>query len=73
MEIEGVSEDILEQLATQYGTWYRTFGSNYLIALPMDNPQALWKELNTIPSVSLIRRRTNLEDVFLRLTGTSLD
>jgi len=73
VEIEGVSEDILQQLATEYGTWYRTFGSNYLMALPMDNPQPLWKELNTIPSVSISRRRTNLEDVFLRLTGTSLD
>jgi lipooligosaccharide transport system ATP-binding protein len=72
VEIEGVPEEILQQLATQAKTWYRPFGSGYIIGLPLDNPQ-LWEQLNAAAPERLMRRRTNLEDVFLRLTGTSLE
>ena len=73
VEIEGISEQTLQQLADRAGTWYRPFGSSYLIGLPIDNPQSLWEELSTTSPERLTRRRTNLEDVFLRLTGTSLE
>ncbi|HAJ59029.1 MAG TPA: multidrug ABC transporter ATP-binding protein [Cyanobacteria bacterium UBA8543] len=73
VEIEGLSEQTLQQLAHQAGTWYRPFGSSYLIGLPIDNPQPLWEQLSATASRRLTRRRTNLEDVFLRLTGTSLE
>jgi lipooligosaccharide transport system ATP-binding protein len=73
VEIEGVSEQTLQQLAHQAGTWYRPFGSSYLIGLPIDNPQPLWEQLSATACLRLMRRRTNLEDVFLRLTGTSLE
>jgi len=70
VEVEGVSEQTLQQLATQAGTWYRSFGSAYIIVLPAENPQQLWEQLAAIESGRLSRRRANLEDVFLRLTGT---
>lgn len=73
VEIEGISEPILQQLAHQAGTWYRPFGSSYLIGLPIDNPQPLWEQLSATAPTRLTRRRTNLEDVFLRLTGASLE
>lgn len=73
VEIEGIPEQTLQQLASQAGTWYRPFGSNYLIGLPIDNPQLLWKQLSAIAPERITRRRTNLEDVFLQLTGTSLE
>ncbi|HEY9707539.1 MAG TPA: ABC transporter ATP-binding protein [Oculatellaceae cyanobacterium] len=73
VEIEGLSEQTLQQLAHQAGTWYRPFGSSYLIGLPIDNPQPLWEQLSATACLRLMRRRTNLEDVFLRLTGTSLE
>jgi lipooligosaccharide transport system ATP-binding protein len=73
VEIEGISEQILQQIAQQVGTWYRPFGSSYLIGLPIDNPQPLWEKLSSFIPERLTRRRTNLEDVFLRLTGTSLE
>lgn len=73
VEIEGISELSLQQLATRYGTWYRPFGSSYLIGLPVDNPQPLWEQLSATAPERLTRRLTNLEDVFLRLTGTSLE
>ena len=73
VEIEGINEETLQQLANGARTWYRPFGSSYLIGLPIDNPQPLWEQLSGIAPERLTRRRTNLEDVFLRLTGTSLD
>ncbi len=73
VEIEGIPEQILQQLAEQAETWYRPFGSSYLIGLPATNPQPLWEQLSTAAPLRLMRRRTNLEDVFLRLTGTSLE
>lgn len=73
VEIEGVPEQTLQQLAQQAATWYRPFGSSYLIGLPVDNHQQLWETLSTFAPERLTRRRTNLEDVFLRLTGTSLE
>lgn len=73
VEIEGISESTLQEFAQQHQTWYRAFGSGYLIGLPINNPQSLWEQLNASPLERLSRRRTNLEDVFLRLTGTSLE
>ena len=73
VEIEGIDEHSLQELATQSGTWYRPFGSSYLIGLPIENPQTLWEQLSTHAPNRITRRRTNLEDVFLRLTGTSLE
>lgn len=73
VEIEGIDEQTLQQLATQAGTWYRPFGTSYLIGLPSNHPQFIWEQLSAIAPERLTRRRTNLEDVFLRLTGTSLE
>jgi lipooligosaccharide transport system ATP-binding protein len=73
VEIEGVSEQTLQQLAHQAGTWYRPFGSSYLIGLPINDSQLLWEQLSASAPERVMRRRTNLEDVFLRLTGSSLE
>lgn len=72
-EIEGCLEPTIQQLAHQAETWYRPFGSSYLIGLPVENPQQFWEQLSATSPERLTRRRTNLEDVFLRLTGTSLE
>ena len=73
VEIEGISEQMLSKIASQYHTWYRPFGSSYIVALPSVNPQPLWEELGATKPLLIKRRRANLEDVFLRLTGTSLE
>lgn len=73
VEIEGIDEQTLQQLATQAETWYRPFGTSYLIGLPVNHPQPIWEQLSATAPERLTRRRTNLEDVFLRLTGTSLE
>lgn len=73
VEVEGIAAEILQQFAHQYQTWYCSFGNSYLIGLPVDNPHPLWDYLSATNPVSLTRRQTNLDDVFLRLTGTSLE
>jgi lipooligosaccharide transport system ATP-binding protein len=72
VEVEGMDEGTLQQLAQQYQTWCRSFGNSYLIGLPVENPQPLWETLSAT-SERLTRRPTNLEDVFLRLTGVTLE
>jgi lipooligosaccharide transport system ATP-binding protein len=72
VEIAGVAEPILQHLATQAGVWCRPFGSSYLLTLPEREPDQLWHQLAPLQPTSLMRRRANLEDVFLRLTGRSL-
>ncbi|HEY9761774.1 MAG TPA: ABC transporter ATP-binding protein [Trichocoleus sp.] len=73
MEIEGIAGEKLQGLAEQFGVWSRAFGSGHLMALPTDNPEALWQQIETLHPSRLVRRLANLEDVFLRLTGTLLD
>jgi lipooligosaccharide transport system ATP-binding protein len=72
VEVEGIAEETLQTLALQAGTWSRPFGSGYLIALPVVEPDHLWDQLAASHPYRLTRRQANLEDVFLRLTGSSL-
>lgn len=72
VEILGVAPEILQQLATEFHTWFRPFGSSYIVTLPPNNPQLLWEQLVNTQPISISRRRANLEDVFLQLTGTLL-
>lgn len=74
VEIEGAHEGKLQALIQQAGTWYRPFGSGYLVTLPTD-PTALadlWEHLVDTQPQRLTRRLANLEDVFLHLTGKVL-
>jgi lipooligosaccharide transport system ATP-binding protein len=72
VEIVGVAEAELQQIAAQFELWYRSFGSGYLLRLPAENANQIWEALVAAQPVSLTRRHANLEDVFLRLTGASL-
>ncbi|MBE9181240.1 ABC transporter ATP-binding protein [Oculatella sp. LEGE 06141] len=71
-EVEGISEATLQAIANQAHSWCRSFGSGYLLALPATNHQSVWEQLTAAQPDRLTRRRANLEDVFLRLTGSSL-
>jgi len=73
IEVAGVGEAELQPLARQYGSWYRPFGNGYLLGGSATQPEAFWRSLNAIEGARPQRRRANLEDVFLRLTGTQLD
>jgi lipooligosaccharide transport system ATP-binding protein len=73
VEIEGMAEAELQALAATAATWCRPFGSGYLLALPLVDPEPLWEKISALHPPRLTRRQANLEDVFLRLTGSLLD
>jgi lipooligosaccharide transport system ATP-binding protein len=70
-EVEGVATGILEDLAAKAGTWSYPFGNSTLVVLPAQT-ETLWQALVELHPARLTRRRANLEDVFLRLTGVGL-
>lgn len=72
VEISGVTEAWLQKLAAQYKVWYRSVSSGYLLTLPAAEAHLVWEQLVSAQPLSLTRRRANLEDVFLRLTGAAL-
>jgi lipooligosaccharide transport system ATP-binding protein len=72
VEIEGIDGEQLRQLAKENQVWMRTFGSSYLIALPATQPELLWEKLHQLQPTAIRRRDANLDDVFLKLTGTEL-
>jgi lipooligosaccharide transport system ATP-binding protein len=72
VEIEGLPDETLRSLADAAGTWSRPFGNGHLIVLPNDDPDAFCQRIEQEHPSRFSRRRANLEDVFLRLTGTRL-
>ena len=72
VEVSGIPLDLLERLTVDSGTWHLPFGSNYLIAVPQHHSDLFFKNLTALEPVTLDRRRANLEDVFLKLTGKLL-
>lgn len=73
MEIEGIPEMQLRKLAEEFKSWLRAFGNGYVMTLPHPNEEALWSRVETFHPKRLLRRPANLEDVFLRLTGSLLE
>jgi lipooligosaccharide transport system ATP-binding protein len=71
VELAGVDAAHLQTLVDETPTWHRSFGDGYLVALPTDRPH-LWERLVSLQPQRLTRRRANLEDVFLHLTGKVL-
>jgi lipooligosaccharide transport system ATP-binding protein len=72
-EVEGVEAELLKALADRHGTWYRAFGSGHLVTLPDRDPEVVWGAIAAHHPSRLLRRPANLEDVFLRLTGSVLE
>ncbi len=73
IEVSGIIVNDLERLTTESATWYLPFGSNYLIAVPQHHSDLFFKNLAALAPTTLDRRRANLEDVFLKLTGKLLE
>jgi lipooligosaccharide transport system ATP-binding protein len=72
-EVDGVDAALLTDLAARHQTWYRAFGSGHLITLPDADPETIWHQIEAHRPTRLLRRPANLEDVFLRLTGSVLE
>jgi lipooligosaccharide transport system ATP-binding protein len=72
-EVEGLTAAQVSDLADTFQVWSRPFGNGYLITLPADRSETLWSQIENHHPQRLTRRRANLEDVFLRLTGSLLE
>jgi lipooligosaccharide transport system ATP-binding protein len=73
IEVEGISEADVRTLVEAADTWYRPFGNSYLVAVPSHHPDAFCAQLAALNASQITRRSANLEDVFLRLTGSALE
>ena len=73
VEIEGVDEAALQAFAERTGAWLRPFGTGHLLAFSGDVARDSFEQLERMRPTRLTIRTANLEDVFLRLTGTLLD
>ncbi|MEM8603285.1 MAG: ABC transporter ATP-binding protein [Cyanobacteria bacterium P01_H01_bin.121] len=73
IEIQGPSEADLRALVAQHESWLRSFGDGYLVSLPSSHSEPFWQQLQALQPERLTRRSANLEDVFLKLTGSTLD
>ncbi|MDX2271435.1 MAG: ABC transporter ATP-binding protein [Cyanobacteriota bacterium] len=72
IEVEGIAVEQVQALAEVAKTWWRPFSMGYVLVLPHQDPQALVRQVEQAQPSRLLRRRANLEDVFLRLTGERL-
>ena len=72
-ECEGAPADELRALAGKCGAWMREFGHGWLLSLPAAHRDEMMTRLNEMPGAIISVRTSNLEDVFLRLTGDKLD
>ncbi len=72
IELEGLNELAVASLSAKYETWFRSYSQGFLLGVPQHGSQELWSELAGTPYKSLTKRKSNLEDVFLLLTGKRL-
>ncbi|MGI8908925.1 MAG: ATP-binding cassette domain-containing protein [Candidatus Sumerlaeaceae bacterium] len=73
VEIEGVDEAPLQDFADRAQAWLRPFGTGYLLAFQDNGARDSFDHLEQFRPTRLTIRAANLEDVFLRLTGSRLD
>lgn len=73
IEVDGLTATVVESLADEFGTWWRSLGMGHLLVVPSTEGDRLWEKLSTLHPQRLSRRQANLEDVFLSLTGQALN
>lgn len=72
IEVDGLAPEVVATLAAEFEVWWRSLGMGHLLVVPPTGGDQLWERLSDRHPQRLSRRRANLEDVFLRLTGQSL-
>jgi len=73
VEVEGVAEEQLRDLAERQGSWWRPFGTGHLMSIQCEARHTCLDSLEQMHPSRLTLREANLEDVFLRLTGDKLE
>ncbi len=70
LEITGVNEEQVSELANKYNIWWRAFGEGFIIM--NHESDDFYNDLNNLGASKITERNSNLEDVFLKLTGETL-
>ncbi|NMC63541.1 MAG: ABC transporter ATP-binding protein [SAR324 cluster bacterium] len=73
LELEGLEESKLKELLPEGGVYRHMFDGGFLVSRPGGSVQELWRLFHDLDLPTLKRRRSNLEDVFLLMTGRGLD
>ncbi|MCB0321613.1 MAG: ABC transporter ATP-binding protein, partial [Bdellovibrionales bacterium] len=72
VEIIGPSHEGISQALGDTDIWIANFSDGYLIALPRGDADLILERLLQLPHKQYTRRASNLDDVFIRLTGGKL-
>lgn len=72
IEAGGLDEDSLLKLIPSDAVWRPLFDGGFFISRPAGSVKDLWQGFHDLDLPSLKRRKSNLEDVFLLMTGRGL-
>lgn len=73
LEVVGLTERELQVISEELKLVVRPYGAGYVVAVNSETIEYAWQRLAALRPSQLTRRPANLEDVFLRVTGVSLD
>ncbi|GAB4215201.1 MAG: ABC transporter ATP-binding protein [Synechococcales cyanobacterium] len=73
IEVEGVTGTEMQAVAADTGGWVRPFSTGFLVSLPEQEARQVLTRIEDSQPTRVLRRRANLEDVFLHLTGSRLE
>lgn len=73
IEVHGIAVPEIGKIGTNYGLSIRNYGGGQILVLPPENADQIVREIVQHEPTKLLRRKANLEDVFLTLTGQSLE
>ncbi|MEO1134427.1 MAG: AAA family ATPase [Cyanobacteria bacterium J06639_1] len=72
VEVEGLDESAVREMAERAGVWWRAFGTGFVVVVPDREGDEFCQAIEGLHPTRFAHRKANLEDVFLRLTGTLL-
>lgn len=72
LEVEGLNQEQASEMADRLGGWYQRMGGSFVIPLSGAAAEAELESMRANQRLSITRRKGNLEDVFLKLTGEHL-
>ena len=73
LEIEGLEEEKLAPMVPGNAVFRSLFDGGFYVSIPGDSVKELWKPFHDLDLPGLKRRKCNLEDVFLQMTGRGLE
>ncbi|MBP9837189.1 MAG: ABC transporter ATP-binding protein [Proteobacteria bacterium] len=73
IEVKGLSDTTVKEIVLEFKTWSRSLGKGAVIGTKDINQDLIWQKIKSHNPSQLTIREGNLQDVFLFLTGSSLE